>query len=479
MTTTAKIGAFFLAALVLAGFLILKIEQLPLKGKKSDNTLDVTFKDVAGLDDKSPVRIAGVRIGKVDGIKLRPDGTAIVHLLLDPDVEVRTGATGEIKSLGLLGDKYVEIHPGTPGAPRLPKDTVIAGGQPTSMDDLTKLASDIGKDVKELTGAFAGSLGGARGEEKINRIVDNLGKLSESLAALVEQNRANVGATMANLKEFSAEIRETLARVDRIIDENRVSVKGTVTNIDQITDKLKTTADNLNSITAKLDRGEGTMGKLLNDDETHKSINEALQSVKSGVETFTGTLSKINKLDINLGFGGEYLTRDKAAREHFRLDVYPNPNKLYRVELIALPNGKRSNVVYNTTFNTGGVTSTTTTSVETREDTLVVSAELGYRFGNTFLRGGMIESRGGVGIDQFFLKDKLQLTAEAFDFSKFRTDQGHVRLFGQWNLDKNLYVSAGVDEVLNSSVRSVFLGGGIRWKDDDIRSLLGALPLLK
>lgn len=479
MTTTAKIGAFFLAALVLAGFLILKIEQLPLGAGKTQNTIEVKFKDVAGLDDKSPVRIAGVRVGKVEGIKLMPDGTAVVRLLLDPDVEVRTGATGEIKSLGLLGDKYVEVHPGTPGAPRLPKDALISGGASTSVDDLTKLAADIGKDVKELTGAFAGSLGGARGEERINRIVDNLGKLSESLAALVTQNRSNVDATMANLKEFSAGIRETLARVDRILDENRMTVKGTVANIDQITDKLKATADNLTSITAKLDRGEGTMGKLLNDDETHRSINEALQSVKSGVEEFTGTLSKINKLDINLGIGGEYLTREKAAREYFRLDVYPNPKKLYRVELIALPNGKRSNVVYNTTFDAGGVSSTTTTSVETREDTLVVSAELGYRFGDTFLRGGMIESRGGVGIDQYFLKDRLQLTAEAFDFSKFRTDQGHIRLFGQWNLDKNLYVSAGVDEVLNSKVRSVFLGGGIRWKDEDIRSLLGALPLLK
>ena len=79
-------------------------------------------------------------------------------------------------------------------------------------------------------------------------------------------------------------MQETVARVDRILDENRAGVKSTVSNVDEITAKLKTTADNLNSITGKIDTGQGTIGKLLNDDETHKNINDALKSVKNGVE---------------------------------------------------------------------------------------------------------------------------------------------------------------------------------------------------
>ncbi|MDL1950312.1 MCE family protein, partial [Acidobacteria bacterium ACD] len=76
MTTTAKIGAFFLVVLLLLGALILKIEDVPIGKRARTVTAEIRFQDVSGLDDKSAVRIAGVRVGKVDGIRLLPDGTA-------------------------------------------------------------------------------------------------------------------------------------------------------------------------------------------------------------------------------------------------------------------------------------------------------------------------------------------------------------------------------------------------------------------
>ena len=255
MTTTAKIGAFFVAVLLALGVLILKIEDLHFGKKARTNTVDAHFKDVAGLDDKSAVRIAGVLIGKVDGITLRPDGTAVIHLALDPGVELREGASAQIRSLGMLGEHHVELQPGTPGAPRLAQGGLLEGVSSTGFDDLTKMATDIGKDLKELSSALAGSMGGKQGEEKINRIVDNIGALAEALKDLVEHNRNNVDVTLANLKEFSGQMRETLARMDRILDENRAAFKSTMSNADEISGKLKTTADNLNSITGKIDTG--------------------------------------------------------------------------------------------------------------------------------------------------------------------------------------------------------------------------------
>jgi phospholipid/cholesterol/gamma-HCH transport system substrate-binding protein len=127
MSTTAKIGAFFLVVLGLAAFLIMKIEDIPIGKRARTRSVDVRFKDVAGLDDKSMVRIAGVPVGKVDGIRLLHDGTAVVHLALDPDVELREGAYGQIQSLGLLGDKYVLLSPGDPKGTRLGDGKQIEG----------------------------------------------------------------------------------------------------------------------------------------------------------------------------------------------------------------------------------------------------------------------------------------------------------------------------------------------------------------
>jgi phospholipid/cholesterol/gamma-HCH transport system substrate-binding protein len=479
MTTTAKIGAFFVAVLIALAILILKIEDIHIGKKARTNAVDAHFKDVAGLDDKSAVRVAGVRVGKVDGITLRPDGTAVVHLALDPGVEVREGASAMVRSLGLLGDKYIELQPGAQGAPRLPQGALLEGGSAGGFEDVTKLAQDIGKDLKELSSAFAASLGGKQGEEKLNRIVDNIGRLSEVMREMAEDNQGNINATLTNLKEFSGQMRETLARMDRILEENRGSLKSTVSNADEISEKLKTTADNLNSITGKIDTGQGTIGKLLNDDETHRNLNDALSSVKSGVESLNQTLSRVNRLQLDLGFRAEYGSRLSDGKYYFTLDAIPREGKFYRLEIGATPKGKRENIDETTTVTfPNGSEQTLHTTGERFVDQLLLTLQLGYRLGNTILRAGLTESRGGAAIEQTFKADRYRIAGEIWDFSRSNY-RGHVKLYGRWNASPNLYVTSGVDDVLNPGLRSWIIGGGVRWKDEDLKALIPSIPIPK
>ena len=112
-----------------------------------------------------------------------------MHLALDPSVELHQGATAQIRGLGLLGDKYVELLPGAPKL-RASRTARFSRGSRAGFDDLTKLASDIGKDLKEESTALANSLGGQQGEERLNRIVDNFGRLAESLREIAERTAA-------------------------------------------------------------------------------------------------------------------------------------------------------------------------------------------------------------------------------------------------------------------------------------------------
>ncbi len=479
MTTTAKIGAFFVAVLLALGVLILKIEDIHFGKKARTNSVDAHFKDVAGLDDKSAVRIAGVRVGKVDGISLRPDGTALAHLALDPSVELHQGAIAQVRSLGMLGDKYVELSAGDPAAPRLPNGALLEGSSGTGFDDIAKLAADIGKDLKEISGAMAGSFGGPKGEDKLNRIVDNLGRLAESLRELVDSNRGNVDVMLANLKALSEQMKLTVARVDRMLDENRTGVKDTISNMDEVTGKLKTTADNLNSITGKIDTGQGTLGKLLNDDETHKNVNDALKSVKEGVESLSGTLGRLNRLQLDIGFRAEYTTRARDGKYYFTLDAIPREGKFYRLEIGAIPHGKREEVLESSTVTfPDGSQQTITTTGQRFVDQFVLSAQLGYQFRNTILRAGVIEGRGGVAVEQAFKADSFRLAGEIWDFT--RPDlNGHVKLYTRWNASPNLYVTGGVDDLLNPGLRSPFIGAGIRWKDEDLKAIMGSIPIPK
>ena len=200
MSTAAKVGGFFLVVLVLAGLLIWRIEDLRI-GRGPAKKVSVEFKDVAGLDAKSTVRLAGVRVGKVARIRLTPDGKAIIDMDLDKDVELRQGASASIANLGLLGEKYVELIPGPVGAPELPEGTLLKGDVPVSFDQITRLARDIEVDVKDITRNLSSSLGGPQGEERLRTIIDNVKIITDDLRLLIASNRGNVDASIANLRE--------------------------------------------------------------------------------------------------------------------------------------------------------------------------------------------------------------------------------------------------------------------------------------
>jgi phospholipid/cholesterol/gamma-HCH transport system substrate-binding protein len=479
MSTAAKVGGFFLVALVLAGILIWRIEDLRL-GRGPAKKMSVEFKDVAGLDAKSTVRLAGVRVGKVGKIHLNPDGKAIVDMDLDRDVDLRQGASAAVASLGLLGEKYVELVPGPVGAPELPEGTTLKGDLPVSFDQITKLARDIEVDVKDITRNLSQSLGGAQGEERLRTIVENIRIISEDLRVMVAANRGNVDATLTNLRDFTQGMTELVDRVDRLIAANQANVTSGIANIKDVTHKLETTADNVNQITGKIKEGEGTVGKLVQSEETHKNLNDALVAVKEGVAGLNKALGSITKTKIDLGIRSEVLSRFSKGKAYFTLDIDPpDTPRYYRVELSSQPFGRRVNstTVERTTFPDGHTEVKTTDTQELKDD-FALSALFGYRWKNMGLRAGLIESRGGAGLDYMLLKDRLRFSADLWDFN--RTDfSAHAKLTSRYYFSPSVFVTGGWDDFLNHSRQadSLFFGAGLRWSDDDIKYLLGSLPI--
>jgi phospholipid/cholesterol/gamma-HCH transport system substrate-binding protein len=477
MTTAAKVGAFLLVVMALAGFLILKIQDIHLGAPKA-RTVTVRFKDVQGLDNKSTVRVAGVRVGKVSSIRLI-GGSAVVTIELTEDVDLRQGATATIASLGLLGEKYIELIPGPIGAGPLPNNSELVGNAPASFDQLTRLAQNTLQDIQGITSNLNRSLGGPEGQERIDEIVDNVVRITQDLRKMVETNQANVNATTANFRAFSESMKTLVDRLDRLVAQNTENVDASLANVRAISDKLQHTADNLNAITDKINEGKGTIGQLINNDETGKNLNGALVAVKEGVNSLNKTLTRVNKLKVDLGFRTEYLSAFSQSKSYFTLDLIPSPNKFYRLEAATQPFGKRSlTTTVVTTIFPDGHSETTTIQKEKFDDAIAISAELGWRFRDLVLRGGLIESRGGVGADYMLLHDRLRFSAEAFDFNR-QGYSAHAKVYGRFYFSPSVYVTAGYDDFLNRNQKadSVFFGGGIRWTDDDIKLLLSSIPV--
>src|SRR5207244_5162541 len=110
MSSAAKVGIFMLVILAILGYFVLKIARVSVGGGPTKKVVAV-FDSVAGLDNKSKVRVAGVPVGEVTNIRLLPDGKDEVTMAICRDVELHRGAFAKVVNIGLLGEKYVELVP--------------------------------------------------------------------------------------------------------------------------------------------------------------------------------------------------------------------------------------------------------------------------------------------------------------------------------------------------------------------------------
>jgi phospholipid/cholesterol/gamma-HCH transport system substrate-binding protein len=511
MSSAAKVGAFMLLILGILGYFVLKIEDIRVDRGAGTKKVTAVFDSVAGLDKKSAVRVAGVRVGKVSDIRLRPDGRAEVTMELDRDVQLHQNAKAQVANLGLLGEKYVELEPGSPNLPVIPEGqtVVLNGTQPASIDDVTNQVAAIATDVKAITESLRGVMAGPQGQQRLVDIVDNVREITAQVRQLIALNRTNVDATLANARDITAQLKNDIPRLaDSIekaanqlngtIGENRGDVHQVVENLRDLSKELRTTTDNLNSISGQVKSGEGTVGKLIYSNETHDKLTAALESVESGVNELKTTLGRANRIGLDVGMKSDYYAGLKQpndasssldsgnGRSAVTLRLIPNPerNRFYNIELVDDPRGRRRDKVFEETVTdpATGLSKTTITKETKFDRDFLISAQAGWTLNPMSVRLGLFDSTGGAGVDYHYTP-RITITGEAFDFGKRRDPNPHLRLYGEYIVRKEkprtpmIFVSSGVDNVFNDT--AFIFGGGIRWRDDDLKYLLSSIPIGK
>jgi len=486
MSSAFKVGIVAMLGLVLLAWLIWKIEDInPFREK--GHRVDASFTSVAGLDDKSAVRVAGVRVGRVDGIRL--DGTrALVTLLLEKQVPLTQGSSARIANMGLLGDKYVELVPGPPGAPPLPEGTVLPGVTPPGFDEAMAKLDAIGTSIQAVTGSIGEGLSG----DRLGALFESVQATSEQIRLLVMENRAAIRGTMANAESASATLARELPRlademaravteIGNMVSENRPDVAATTANVRELTEKLQTSVDNLNTITTKIASGEGSIGKLVNDDTAHDELVKTLDSIQSGVGTLSETLGGVNKWKFQVDVGLAYLKEREDTATGVDLIINPQTgNRLYRVGLARTPDGDRGlKTQYFTVTDPLGVSTTTTLRTFEQNDSYQLTAMFGFQTKrDDRLWAGLIEDRGGLEAEIPMFRRALWVRGSAWDFGRegpLGEDMSpHLRFSGRWFFHPNFYLLGGVDDPLEQD--SLFLGAGARWTDENLKWLLRAMP---
>ena len=505
LTSEAKVGLFVLLGIALLVYMSLRLGGINLGGDKG-YTIFVEFDSAAGLDPNASVRVAGVEVGRIKTISLK-DSRAHLQLLIQPEVKIGKDFTAVLTTKGLLGEKYLELIPGQPGAPPLNEgDYITRTRSYADIDRLIRTMTEVSDDVKEITESISHVLGGDEGEQTVGNIVRNIEELTFRLNRIVAKNDEQFESVMRNLDSFTTLLNEegpaitgglrvaiknlneslvkTTDNLNGMIDENRGNLKEGIDNLKTASLSLQQAMETVNKVTKevgpgvantmtsvssiakKIDDGEGTIGRLVNDKSLHENINKTVSGINSYIE-------RTENFHTFIGYRGEYLFDARDTKSYLTLRIQPKSDKYYLLEIIDDPRGKRS--VETRTITTDGVVSNTQ-EIKTTEQ-IKFSAQIAKRFKNLVVRGGIIESSGGAGADYYMFRDRLKWTLEAFDFGA----EGNPRLKGgaSWNLGKFFFLTAGYDDFVSKvGLQSAYIGLGLQFQDEDLKYLISSAPPL-
>ena len=481
MKLETKVGAFFIVAIGVLGTLILRMEKLDLFNGHSQNKLTTEFDQVAGLNLQSAIRVAGVKVGAVTAIEL--DGKkARVVLGLPNEFVVYQDASASLSSIGILGEKYIELDPGHPAAGILPEDATIPSKTGVGLDNLMETLGGIGKDVKGITSAMNESIGGEQGRQKLDEIVDNIRQLTGEFRAMAQENHGAINATVANVQQMSADLKDRLPQIARqfedlgrnlndMVNQGKPELTGLLTDVRKLTASLQVTSNNVQSITDKMNKGEGTIGKLLNDETTVNKINTAVDSVNT-------MLGGFKTMDLKLDLGAAQWTKRGDSMSGIGIDIVPAHDHWYALSFNSTPDGKIG--VSSSTSNVTGLP-TSTISTVTTDQAFTLSAQFAKRLDEHFVvTAGIVEGKGGGGAEYRALADKFRLGVLGYDFSKRDTKpKPRYRVTSSYQFYKGMYAQAGMQDLANPELRTFFVGGGLRWTDEDLKKLVGLASIGK
>ncbi len=460
-----KVGFLTLIAL---GSLV--IVSLKITGDKGGFGEYVEYKtilnDATGIYEKSSIKVAGIVAGRVKSINLSGSQALITFEVLK-DIKISKMSILRVKTVGFLGDKYLDIYLGDPSQPRLKAGSLVANESGAGFEELGKDASEVLKDVKAIAKAIREGL---YDENKNNIVKDIMGNIKEfsqnakeisvNLNGLIKDNTGNINSTLADLKKVAQQLQyETDRYADGSLMNDMEDLKPILANVDRATSDLK-------DILADIKAGKGTVGKLLRDDEVVDQVNQTLSGVNRLVNRINNYRTNVSIYSgVNDRFG---------SRTDLNLDLIPSPERFFKFGIVINDYGPEVFDETTTTTSVDGGSETVEERREVNDSAFKFNLQIGRRIGNFALRAGLIETTGGVGVDYLLPEYGFRAFSEVFDYQE---DAGPNLRFGTeikiWNV---MYTKVMAEDVLSKTDdQSYTFSVGLRFTDDDLASLIGIL----
>ncbi len=425
-----KIGLFLAIGLAILAVFIFVIGDISTLFEKKGYVLYTHFDSVAGLEKKTLVRMAGVKVGAVEAIMLKSN-KAEVAMNINPDIQITQDSKATLASLGLLGEKYIEITPGV-------DDTLVEPGgiigslPPVSFDQLGIILSSVGDDIKSTSKAMRELLGEGGARVNIKEILENLSSVSGELKNVISESKPNITQSLEkaenvidtfdqNVRAISKNLDELILIMKDTVEENRGSLKGNLEGIEDLISRTEEALKKLSEALEKINKGEGTLGKLIEDPGLYEKAENAVKRVQDFI-------SPVSSFRLDMGLRAEYFAKSEFVKGTLSLGFWPSSDKFLLAQIVSDP----------------------------WQDKFTYSAQGGIRWGDFAPRAGIMESKFGVGLDFYTFRDRVIFTLEGFDFN--REPGPYFRAWTSLVASKFVHILLGLSDFTLSKNREVYFG---------------------
>ena len=381
--------------------------------------MEIRFDFVSGLQEGAPVRLNGVKVGSVKSIQFRNNQVPPISVIaqISQDARLHKNTRAFINTMGLMGEKYLEIYAGTPDQPLLAMNEPIKGQSPTEIQEILNSSKSVADNLAKTMDTIADIFTQESTKMSLKNLIFRMDSISRNIDELVAGKRGDTEAFIKNLRLLSENMNRTVLEVNKIVRDNQDDTRkifsnlanvsedvkshssNIMTNLDKLTNQLgstatesrpdlqttlknfrqasedfKTTMKRLDNISAKIEKGEGTVGKIVNDEHLYGQATETVDAIRN----VALSMSSSGKILSSMQFEYEMRYRDRLERlqNDIHLRITPNDKKYYIVG--ASDVGKK------------------------------VGLDLIYarREGPVDIRLGVLESKAAAGLDYNIIKDR-------------------------------------------------------------------------
>tara|TARA_Y100001970_G_scaffold72400_1_gene91880 strand:+ start:563 stop:1474 length:912 start_codon:yes stop_codon:yes gene_type:complete len=249
--------------------------------QKSNFTFNVVFNDLMGLDISDDVRMLGKRIGRVTGTKIIGEKIA-VELTIDNTFafKIPIDSKIEITQTDIMGSKFISIYPGKDNDKFILDNETIAGKNA----EVASLTKDIGDVANRLNQTF-----GNEQKEQIVSTISNIESATKQLEEFISLNKDIISNDdKQSLSNIISNIDDISENLNSLLDGEKSKLSNSIDNFNSFMEKMPSISNEIdqilvdvNSVVKNLNSGEGSLSKLLNNDELYDNINGLVLDARS------------------------------------------------------------------------------------------------------------------------------------------------------------------------------------------------------